>query len=170
MNPERLSEALGEDVFSEANTPEQQAALARLELILALIEGWVDHLADTAASEHLPSAARLREMIRRRRAEGGPGEQIFATLVGLSLRPRRLREAARLWEALREARGQDGRDAVWAHPDLLPSADDLADPAAFVSGASASAIIDPIAEIEKLRDTPPGEAPPADRDNGDGGG
>ena len=37
---------------------------------------------------------------------------------GLELRPRRLREAAALWAALREERGTDGRDAVWGHPDL----------------------------------------------------
>jgi hypothetical protein len=43
-----------------------------------------------------------------------------------------MREAARLWQLLREQRGVDGRDALWEHPDLLPTADDLADPAAFV--------------------------------------
>jgi putative hydrolase len=161
MNPEGLRDALGEDVFTEATTPEQKAALARLEVALALVEGWVDTVVDAAASAHLPSAAKMREMIRRRRAAGGPGEQTFATLVGLSLRPRKLREAAYLWEALTEARGQEGRDAVWAHPDLLPSADDLADPGAFVSGAAASGFDDPIGEIEKLRNRPdaPGEAP-----------
>ncbi|CAJ64656.1 MULTISPECIES: zinc-dependent metalloprotease [Frankia] len=157
MNPERLAEALGEDVFNDATTPEQKAALARLELILALIEGWVDHVTDAAATGHLPAAGRLREMVRRRRAEGGPGEQTFATLVGLSLRPRKLREAAALWAALAEARGREGRDAVWAHPDLLPTAADLATPDGFVTGASASVLDDPIGEIEKLRDTPPAE-------------
>ncbi|WP_018634508.1 zinc-dependent metalloprotease [Parafrankia elaeagni] len=164
MNPERLTEALGEDVFADADTPEQKAALARLELILALIEGWVDHVADTAAREHLPSSAKLREMVRRRRAEGGPGEQIFATLVGLSLRPRRLREAAALWEALYDARGHEGRDALWAHPDLLPGADDLADPAAFVTGTGAGADVDIIAEIEKLDGASPGDETPPSSD------
>ena len=157
MNPERLSEALGEDVFNDASTPEQQAALARLELILALIEGWVDHVTDLAATDHLPGSGRLREMVRRRRAEGGPGEQTFSTLVGLSLRPRKLREAAALWEALTQDRGREGRDAVWAHPDLLPTADDLVSPEGFVRGEAASILDDPIAEIEKLRDTPPAE-------------
>ncbi|WP_462188352.1 MULTISPECIES: zinc-dependent metalloprotease [unclassified Frankia] len=157
MNPERLSEALGEDVFSDATTPEQKAALARLELILALIEGWVDHVTDAAAAGHLPAAGKLREMVRRRRAEGGPGEQTFATLVGLSLRPRKLREAAALWEAVRDARGHEGRDALWAHPDLLPTAADLAAPEAFVSGAPSSALDDPIGEIEKLRGAPPAD-------------
>ncbi|KPM57395.1 hydrolase [Frankia sp. CcI49] len=165
MNPERLTEALGEDVFADADTPEQKAALARLELILALIEGWVDHIADTAAREHLPSAAKLREMVRRRRAEGGPGEQIFATLVGLSLRPRRLREAAALWEALGEARGHDGRDAVWAHPDLLPSAADLTDPAAFVAGTTPGSEVDIMAEIEKLNGGSPEDGTPPTSDD-----
>ena len=60
-------------------------------------------------------------MLRRRRATGGPAEQTFATLVGLELRPRKMREATVLWEQLTEAVGMDARDAVWAHPDLLPT-------------------------------------------------
>ncbi|MFB9835215.1 zinc-dependent metalloprotease, partial [Actinoallomurus acaciae] len=36
-----------------------------------------------------------------------------------------------------QARGSDGRDAVWAHPDLMPTAEDLDDPAAFVEGKGA---------------------------------
>jgi len=47
------------------------------------------------------------------------------------LRPRRLRDAARLWQVLAERRGTEGRDAVWAHPDLLPDATDLDDPDGF---------------------------------------
>jgi hypothetical protein len=28
----------------------------------------------------------------------------------------------------------EGRDAVWAHPDLMPTAEDLDDPEGFVAG------------------------------------
>jgi putative hydrolase len=136
-DPEALQRALagGPDagILVIEPTPQQQAALTRLETALALVEGWVDDVVDAAASAHLPKGAALREAVRRRRAVGGPAEQTFATLVGLELRPRRLREAATLWAALRAARGIEGRDAIWAHPDLLPSSDDLDDPAAFVS-------------------------------------
>jgi uncharacterized protein (DUF2342 family) len=69
--------------------------------------------------------------MRRRRATGGPAERTFASLVGLELRPRRLREAATLWQALGERRGIEGRDAIWSHPDLLPTAADLDDPAGW---------------------------------------
>ena len=85
-----------------------------------------------AATPTLPAIAPLNETMRRRRAAGGPAEQTFAALVGLELRPRRLRDASALWALLETRRGVEGRDAVWGHPDLIPSADDLDDPFAFV--------------------------------------
>jgi len=131
-DPESMQRALQGGMFEPSVTPDQQAALARLETLLALVEGWVDDVVATAAVDRLPGAEALRETLRRRRATGGPAEQTFATLVGLELRPRRLREAATLWRTLRERRGAEGRDELWRHPDLLPSADDLDDPEGFI--------------------------------------
>ncbi len=134
-NPEALRDALaGEGLFRPEDTPAQKAALSRLETALALVEGWVATVVSAAARERLTHADALAEAIRRRRATGGPAERTFATLVGLELRPRRLREAATIWQGLTEARGIDGRDALWAHPDLLPVADDLENPDTFVHG------------------------------------
>ena len=154
-NPEALQEALGGGLsLTPEETPQQKAALSRLETALALVEGWVDTVVNAAAKDRLPSAGKLAEAVRRRRATGGPAERTFATLVGLELRPRRLREAAALWVALGEARGNDGRDAVWAHPDLLPTADDLDDSAAFIEGKGAD--ID-ITDFTEPRDDDSGE-------------
>jgi putative hydrolase len=134
-NPEALRDALsGEGLFRPEDTPAQKAALTRLETALALVEGWVATVVSAAARERLTHADALAEAIRRRRATGGPAERTFATLVGLELRPRRLREAATIWQGLTEARGIEGRDALWAHPDLLPAADDLENPDTFVHG------------------------------------
>jgi putative hydrolase len=130
-NPESVQNALAGGLFTPEETPEQQAALRRLETLLALVEGWVDAVVAAAAGDRMPGAEALREASRRRRATGGPAEQTFATLVGLELRPRRLREAAALWWAVTERHGVSGRDAVWDHPDLLPTADDLDDPLGF---------------------------------------
>ncbi len=131
-SPEAIQEALQSGMFEPEDTPAQKAALARLETLLALVEGWVDAVV-TDAAHALPSSAALRETVRRARASGGPAEQTFATLVGLELRPRRLREAAELWTELKANRGVDGRDALWAHAELLPTSDDLDDPAGFAS-------------------------------------
>ncbi|MEV7287346.1 zinc-dependent metalloprotease [Streptomyces sp. NPDC093252] len=132
QNPEELQQALQQGMFQPEDTPAQKAALARLETALALVEGWVDAVVHAAAKPRLSSADALRETLRRRRATGGPAEQTFATLIGLELRPRRLRDASRLWASLTDARGVDGRDALWSHPDMLPTASDLDDPDGFV--------------------------------------
>lgn len=133
LDPSQLENMLGGGaLFKPVDTPAQKAALARLETLLALAEGWVDAVVDAAASPHLSASVALRETLRRRRAAGGPAEQTFSALVGLELRPRRLRDAARLWASLVDARGLEGRDAVWSHPDLLPTSSDLDDPDGFV--------------------------------------
>lgn len=127
----QLPEITFEGIFTPSDTPQQQAALARLETALALVEGWVGFVVDRAAGQRLPEISRLGETFRRRRAAGGPAEQTFAALVGLELRPRRLREAGAVWAALTEHRGVSGRDALWGHPDLMPDAEAFADPDTF---------------------------------------
>jgi putative hydrolase len=139
-----------EGIFTPEDTPAQRAALARLETVLALVEGWVCHVVDRAAGDRLPDVIKLSEAFRRRRAAGGPAEQTFSALVGLELRPRRLREATALWAALTEHRGVSGRDNLWGHPDLLPDEQAFAAPDDYARAQFDLGDLDPIAEIDKL--------------------
>ena len=134
-DPEALRSALQGNLFRPQPTAAQRAALGRLETLLALAEGWVDHVTDRATAAHLPQSAALAETIRRRRV-GGAAQKTFAGLVGLELRPRRLRDAANLWAALESAGGASLRDGRWAHPDLAPTSADLDDPIGFVERAT----------------------------------
>jgi putative hydrolase len=157
-NVAALQEALSEGLFEPQDTEAQRAALSRLETALALVEGWVDEVVGRAAAGRMPSAPQLQEAVRRRRGAGGPAEQTFASLVGLELRPRRLRDAATLWGAMRSAHGDAARDRVWSHPDLMPSAEDLDDPLGFAQRGTAetdvaSAAFD--AALADLLDSPP---------------
>jgi len=163
-DPAAMEKLMSQGMFEPKATPEQTVALERLETLLALVEGWVQTVVAAALGERMPGTVALAEMLRRRRATGGPAEQTFATLVGLELRPRKMREAAVLWERLTSAVGIDARDAVWNHPDLMPSAADLDEPAGFIDrvigGDVSSADVDAlIAEIEKDAEGPDGPAP-----------
>lgn len=164
-NPAAMQQLLEGGLFELPDSPAQQAALERLEVALALVEGWVDEVVSQATAERMPVATKLQEAVRRRRAAGGPAEQTFATLVGLELRPRRLRDASTLWGSLRTRQGVEARDGVWMHPDLLPSAADLDDPLGFREDATAPASLsedDFDAELRQLLDGP------ADRSDGPG--
>jgi putative hydrolase len=131
-DPAAMQEALAGSLFTPEPSAAQQSALRRLETYLALVEGWVDVVTEQATSRHLPHVAALGEAVRRRRASGGPAERVFSQLVGLELRPRRMRDAANLWAALESASGQQARDSAWAHPDVAPTAEDLDDPLGYV--------------------------------------
>ncbi len=131
-DPAAMQVALSSSLFTPEPSPAQRSALVLLETYLALVEGWVDVVADRATRQHLPHTAALGEAVRRRRASGGPAERVFSQLVGLELRPRRLRDAANLWAALESKGGGATRDAAWAHPDVAPTAADLDDPLGFV--------------------------------------
>ncbi len=130
--PEALQELLGSGLLQPEDTEEQRAAIARLETLLALVEGWVDDVVDAAIADRMPSAVQLRETMRRRRAAGGPAERTFATLVGMELRPRLAREAGPLFAVVRAGRGPRGRDGPWAQAAHVPRPDDLADPLGFI--------------------------------------
>lgn len=142
LTPDRLQELskqLQGRLFTPSRSSEQNEVLERLETLLALIEGWVDTVSHDAASPWLSHEEALMEVVRRRRATGGPTEKMFGSLVGLELRPRRVRDAQRLWQAVQAAKGSEGRDAVWSHPDLMPTAADLDDPLGFSNGEHAEA-------------------------------
>lgn len=137
-SPDELRAALESGALLPARSETQELALRRLENLLATIEGWVD-VVTADATRRLPSADRIAETVRRRRAVGGPAEQAMASLVGLELRPRRLREAAAMWRRVTDAVGVEQRDALWDYADLMPGADDIDDPSALVARLEAHA-------------------------------
>ncbi len=124
-HPEEMQSAIRDGKLLADRTEEQAKALQAIETMLALIEGWVDAVTANA-TKLLPKSAAIQEAIRRRRATGGAAEKTFGTLIGLELRPRKLREASAVWQQLTERYSVAKRDALWAHPDLLPTALELA--------------------------------------------
>ncbi len=129
---EKLREALGNGELLSERTPDQERTLANIETTLALIEGWVEAVTDGAA-RRLPQAGALGEIQRRRRASASPAQATFSTLLGLELRPKRIREAAAMWVAVTAAVGAEKRDAIWDHPDLLPTSEDIDNPSALIA-------------------------------------
>src|SRR5690606_23998959 len=171
-NPASIEQVMSSGLLEPQTTPEQKAALGRLETLLALVEGWVDVVVAEATGDRLPGAEALRETLRRRRATGGPAEQTFATLVGLELRPRRMRSASALWKLVGDRHGMKSRDTLWSHPDLMPTAEDLDDPIGFAerlgdTGALGEGI-DQIDELERT-ERAEGDSGTVDKNKDDGG-
>jgi uncharacterized protein (DUF2342 family) len=84
-----------------------------------------------AAGDRLPAISQLREIYRRQRATNAPAQQLFKSLLGLEVSPKLTREASAFWQKVRESKDVASRDALWS--GILPSAEELLDPVAFLS-------------------------------------
>ena len=120
---ERIMEATA---MMSHRTDEQEAALVRIETLLALIDGWADAVTE-AAAKRLSNVGSLAELVGRKRITEGASEKTFEILLGLQLQPKLRREAKSMWQQL-EQLGPAARDALWQHPDQLPSIEEIADP------------------------------------------
>ena len=136
-NPASLNTALNAGLFTPQQTPAQELALTKLEMVLALIEGWIDHVISQVAQERIPSFNALIENSRRRRATASPMQQLFANLLALEVSPRKMREASAFWGEVKTLRGSDGRDRCWEDPAFLPMPGDLNDVKAFLESVTA---------------------------------
>ena len=135
-NPQAINLALNAGLFTPQQTPAQELALTRLEMTLALIEGWIDHVISQVAADRMPAFNALIENSRRRRATNAPMQQLFANLLGLEVSPRKMREASTFWSEVKNLKGADGRDKCWEDPAFLPMPDDLSDVKAFLDSVT----------------------------------
>ncbi|CAB4906290.1 unannotated protein [freshwater metagenome] len=135
-NPSAINIAVNSGLFTPQQTPVQELALTKLEMALALIEGWIDHVISQVASDRIPAFNALIENSRRRRATNSPMQQLFANLLALEVSPRKMREASAFWSEVKQLRGADGRDKCWDDPAFLPMPDDLKDAKAFLDSVT----------------------------------
>jgi len=136
-DPQAINEAIQNGLFAPEESEAQLAALKKLELLIALIEGWIDEISAQAAGSQLPQIQALREMSRRRRATEGPLQKVFASLLGLEVSPRLARDAAHFFRVQGELHGIDYRDGLWESLGSLPLTEELSTPESFKAGRSA---------------------------------
>lgn len=129
-----MSFALDSGIFTPEESPAQKIALAKLETVFALIDGWTDEVTALAAGDRLPAIEQLRETLRRRRAAASPAQQLFSSMLGLEVSPKLTREASAFWKKIREVKSIAERDQIWS--GLLPTAEDLLDPEKFLDSTS----------------------------------
>lgn len=136
-SPEQVKHVIEMSSALAARTPEQELALSRIELTLALVEGWVDSVTNEA-TKRLPSTLAMAELFRRRRSSAGVSQKTFAALLGLELAPKLVRECEALWTKLAKELGHEVRDRLISHPDQLPSSEEIQNPQLLIDRLSNS--------------------------------
>ena len=135
-SPENLREAMEQEgFFGIADSPAAEAALVRVQRLLAMVEAFVDRAVD-AASTRLRDAARIAEAMARRRAEPTAGEQLFGQFVGLTIPPDHLREAETFCRGVVAAADWPALARMWDDSENLPTDTELIEPAVWLARVS----------------------------------
>jgi coenzyme F420 biosynthesis associated uncharacterized protein len=148
VDPEQLRAMLG-DAFSRVaelvrgdssgglvdllTGPEQRAVIERLTAVMSLLEGHADVVMDGVGPEVVPTVATIRKKFTQRRKGASPLDVLLRRLLGLEAKMKQYADGAVFVNAVVDKVGMDDFNAVWTSPDTLPTAAEIADPAAWVA-------------------------------------
>jgi putative hydrolase len=110
-----------EVLLGAMRTPAQEALRPRLDALVAVIVGFVDHTMDTIGARLLGSHARLVEALRRHRVEADPSDRFVERLLGLSLGPDQVDRGSAFVAGVLERAGSDGLARLWTDAAHLPT-------------------------------------------------
>jgi putative hydrolase len=127
--PDALQELLqgGEGLLGPPSAA-LQAAVAKLEVLLALTAGYAVVIAGRALDGRLPALEAIEAAVRRRLADPQAPHGLFAQLLRVDPERAAAARGERFCREVLAATDIDGLDRVWAHPDFLPSAEELGVP------------------------------------------
>jgi putative hydrolase len=118
-----LQRALGEPgaLLGAIQSDEQRALLPRLEAIVAVVVGVVDHVMDEVGGKLIASYGMLTEALRRRRVQTAEADRFVERLLGLELTQSVYDRGSAFVEGVIERAGPDGLARLWESDKMLPS-------------------------------------------------
>ena len=122
-----------ETLLGAVRSPRQQETLTRLGTLLAVIEGYVDHVMDTIGHGLIGSYGQLTEALRRRRVEAGDGDRFAARLLGLELGRSQYERGTAFVRGVVERAGDEGLGRLWASERELPTPAELDAPGLWLA-------------------------------------
>jgi len=125
------------DLVSIVTTKAERETLERVQAVMAVIEGHAEHVMDAVAPDLVPSLARLRAAIDRRRRSQSGLSRLLARLLGMDLKLRQYEQGKRFCDAVVNERGVAALHHVFSSPEALPTMAELNDPHAWVERTSA---------------------------------
>jgi putative hydrolase len=113
--------------------PERAAQLDEVQSLMALLEGYAEHVMDEVGAEILPELDELREGLERRRRDRSGLFRVLEKVIGLDMKMRQYEEGKRFCDAVVAKGGIEALNRAWASPESLPTAAELRAPDAWLT-------------------------------------
>jgi len=122
-DPDAMAGLLGdpEMLLGAIRTPEQEALAPRLEALVSVVVGYVDHVMDGIGANLFGDYQQLTEALRRRRVEAGEADRFVERLLGLELSQATYDRGRAFVDGVVERAGADGLARLWEAERQLPT-------------------------------------------------
>lgn len=127
-DPAALAGPLVDAFLSEA----ERAQLAEAVAVMSLLEGHADVVMDAVGPRVVPSVNRIRRRFEKRRDGTGMLDIVLRRLSGMDAKVAQYRNGASFVRGVVDLVGHQGLAPVWSAAPLLPTPDEIADPAGWV--------------------------------------
>jgi coenzyme F420 biosynthesis associated uncharacterized protein len=111
---------------------EQRELMDQLQPVMAVIEGYSEHVMDALGETLVPDYEKLREAMNRRRRSRSAPERLLQKLLGLDMKLRQYEHGKTFCDAVVAEVGIEGLNVVWRSPADMPTLAELDDPARWI--------------------------------------
>ncbi len=128
--PGHLESAMEEAVGALTDGRVDRESLGELDTTMTAVEGFAELVMDRAFDDDYDD---LREKLDARRQGRGPVAALVRRALGLGMKRRQYERGKQFFETVADARGVAGAARVWEEPAMLPTDEELDDPAAWLA-------------------------------------
>ncbi|MDQ3587902.1 MAG: zinc-dependent metalloprotease [Actinomycetota bacterium] len=128
-HPRALVERFAEGGLAAlVQTRTQRQLMNRLQAVMAVVEGYSEHVMDAVAPRLVYEHEELRAAMERRRRTRSAPERVLCRLLGLDLKLHQYEHGRRFCDRVVRVCGIEGLNRVWDGPQALPNLTELARP------------------------------------------
>jgi uncharacterized protein (DUF2342 family) len=120
-------------VLGAITSPLQEALRPRVEALVAVVVGVVDHVLDVVGEKLIASYPMLTEALRRRRVAAAESDRFVEHLFGLELGQATYDRGAAFVAGVVERAGEDGLRRLWEDAANLPTPNEVDAPGLWLA-------------------------------------
>jgi coenzyme F420 biosynthesis associated uncharacterized protein len=128
----------GHNVINALMTPQQRELMSRLQALMALAEGYSNHVMNNVGREVLPNFKLIHERVEHRQRDRSQVEQLFLKITGLSLKMEQYRLGERFVDQVVEQRGIAFANRAWQSLEALPTEAEIRDSGRWIARMEAA--------------------------------
>jgi coenzyme F420 biosynthesis associated uncharacterized protein len=112
--------------------PERRELFDGMQALMAVLEGYAEHVMDAVGDDVLDDLPALRGALNRRRRERSGFLRVLERLIGMDLKLRQYEQGKRFCDAVVARGGIDALNRAWDSPEAMPTLAELEDPVAWL--------------------------------------